>query len=452
MKRFVKSFGMAAFFLLALLFFRTDAKAATAPHIVGQEEVIYLDGRDKIAVLGDNIISVTYSSDKKTVATVSKDGVVKPKKKGKATIRAKVTYKKNGKKTTKTLKYQVQVLGKSTEYFVYTKTNRILRLKDKAKKLESLYIPGYNAKGKITAMYGGSLAYNENLKYLYVSDNLETFVPHVEDIYPHSLMHCPNLKSVHLGKNYGYLQYMYNCPSIEHITVDERNKNYKVVDDVYFSKDGKNLCYYPAGKRDAAYVIPEGTERVYGYAFYGARYLQSVTLPETVKSLGEGAFYAGSLQEVHMPEYAAINMEEGYVFAECRNLKSLRLPEGVTSIYRMCCNCTALESVELPASFSASWWLSSAFTGCSSLKNIQLNGGCEACRVIDGVVFSMDGRELYLYPAGKTDIASYTVPDGTEVIWEYAFYDASCTEVRIPASVKIEEDAFRKDTDIKIIQ
>ena len=54
----------------------------------------------------DNVEKITYSTSKKSVATVNKNGTVTTKKSGKVTIRAKVLLK-NGK--TKTVKMTVTV-------------------------------------------------------------------------------------------------------------------------------------------------------------------------------------------------------------------------------------------------------------------------------------------------------------------------------------------------------
>lgn len=61
---------------------------------------------------------VSWSSSKKTVASVSKKGRIKAKKKGKATIRCKIAYGKNKSKT-KTLKCKISVTGKKKKSVVY---------------------------------------------------------------------------------------------------------------------------------------------------------------------------------------------------------------------------------------------------------------------------------------------------------------------------------------------
>lgn len=58
----------------------------------------------------DNVVKVTYTTSKKSVATVNKNGTVKAKRPGKVTVKAKVALR-NGK--TKTVKMTLTVKKKN---------------------------------------------------------------------------------------------------------------------------------------------------------------------------------------------------------------------------------------------------------------------------------------------------------------------------------------------------
>jgi hypothetical protein len=64
--------------------------------------------------------------------------------------------------------------------------------------------------------------------------------------------------------------------------------------------------------------------------------------------------------------------------------------------------------------------------------------------VVDGVIFSADRKTLIKYPDDKIG-EEYTVPEGTEVIGENAFYfNYSLQNLVLPLSLnRIEDDAFR---------
>jgi hypothetical protein len=50
-----------------------------------------------------------------------------------------------------------------------------------------------------------------------------------------------------------------NLEEVDHVEVDENNPNYKAVDDVIFTKDGRKLIYCPPNKHEQ-YEVPAGTK------------------------------------------------------------------------------------------------------------------------------------------------------------------------------------------------
>ena len=99
-------------------------------------------------------------------------------------------------------------------------------------------------------------------------------------------------------------------------------------------------------------------------------YNDSITLPETVKTIGASAFTNCSrLQNINIPEgVASIGAS---AFAGCKKLKQLVLPSGLLEIPEQLCNlCEALDSVKLPAGLTII--PQKAFTGCSSLRSIKI--------------------------------------------------------------------------------
>ena len=77
-----------------------------------------------------------------------------------------------------------------------------------------------------------------------------------------------------------------SASNLKSIAVSASNPNYKAVDGVLFSKDGKKLIAYPAQKAGASYTVPDGVETILGYAFADNDNLTELTLPEGVKSIG----------------------------------------------------------------------------------------------------------------------------------------------------------------------
>lgn len=102
------------------------------------------------------------------------------------------------------------------------------------------------------------------------------------------------------------------CFELTDLKFVEKNKKYKIEDNVLFTADGKKLLACP-GNNKTSYVIPEGVEEICDYAFYGAYRepfpyslyeegsstfgtledfpgLREITFPSTLKRIGDGAF------------------------------------------------------------------------------------------------------------------------------------------------------------------
>jgi hypothetical protein len=136
----------------------------------------------------------------------------------------------------------------------------------------------------------------------------------VVSIGSHVFYGCSSLTSVTISANVtsiGEWVFAY-CSSLKTISVSPENRQYKDIDGVLFTKDGKMLHSYPAGGRTvytippgvisigewafainglASVTIPSSVTSIGDRAFHGCTKLTSVTIPTSVKSIGEGAFY-----------------------------------------------------------------------------------------------------------------------------------------------------------------
>ena len=145
-------------------------------------------------------------------------------------------------------------------------------------------------------------------------------------------------------------------------------------------------------------------------AFHGLVNIKSVTIPDTVTSIGSSAFEGcTSLTGVTIPD--SVTSIGSYAFSSCTNLTSVTIGNGVTSIG------------ELP------------FDECTSLTSIDVDPDNAYYKSIDGNLCNKDGKTLIIYAPGKTD-ATFSIPDGVTSISGYAFYGCtSLTGVTIPDSV-----------------
>lgn len=170
-------------------------------------------------------------------------------------------------------------------------------------------------------------------------------------------------------------------------------------------------------------------------AFSNCFGLESVYIPETVKSIGSNAFKGCSKLSSVSIEGEGLETIGNQAFMECRSLTEITIPRSVTAIdQNVFSGCLFLENVTLPetityissGAFQNCGQLQSivmpeqlmsigedAFNGCTGLTSVTLNDGLQR---IDGYAFS-----------GCNRLTEITIPENVTSIASYAFYN--CTKL-----------------------
>ena len=168
---------------------------------------------------------------------------------------------------------------------------------------------------------------------------------------------------------------------------------------------GSYTYYIPSSLKS---VTVTGGNILYG-AFYNCTGLTSVTITNSVKSIGRGAF-------------------DG-----CSGLTSITIPNSVKSIGRGAfAGCSGLTSITIPNSVKSIG--SSAFSGCTGLTTVNWNAtACTSAGSSGSPIFK-----------DCSNLATVNIGDNVKIIPSYAF--AGCTgltSITIPDSVtSIDKDAF----------
>ncbi|MBQ9531438.1 MAG: leucine-rich repeat domain-containing protein [Eubacterium sp.] len=122
-------------------------------------------------------------------------------------------------------------------------------------------------------------------------------------------------------------------------------------------------------------------------------------------------------------------------------LTSITIPNSVTSIGNDAFRCCNLTCITIPS--SVTYIGKGAFIGCTDLTSITVDSNNSNYSSQDGVLFNKEKTILVQYPTGKIR-TNYTIPDSVTSIGKYAFVGCNgLTSITIPDGVtNIGEEAF----------
>lgn len=173
-------------------------------------------------------------------------------------------------------------------------------------------------------------------------------------------------------------------------------------------------------------VIENGITKIGNYAFNSCLYLESISFPATLESIGEKAFVnagrnhseklvvdlPGSLRSIGMGAFGG------------SNIKNLTIPGRVTYVGQNAFGHSAVESLEIISSNTSIY--NTAFVGCENLKTVKLPEGI----TIDRTAFQgCESVETVYYTGSEESYAAmdFLSSPNTNISWADTYYNQPAT-------------------------
>lgn len=239
------------------------------------------------------------------------------------------------------------------------------------------------------------------------------------------------------------------CTSLTSFTVDSSSKSFAAQNGALYNYYKTTLYACPSGLT-GEYTVVDGAVMIRDKAFSCCYGITKINLPSSMQTVSGLAFqYCTSLSELSASG-SYLKTENGILYSAdmtrlvyypAAKTGDANVKDGVTKIADFAfVSCADTPRVTLPATVSA---ISTyAFCYAVTVERIDVASENKTYKSIDGVVYSLDGKTLYLVPNAYS--GSLTVAPGTETIAEAALFNCSdITYIGLPDGLlKISDYSF----------
>lgn len=132
---------------------------------------------------------------------------------------------------------------------------------------------------------------------------------------------CSSLHTIEVPTLVESIETSAGCTALTEINVQAGNSHYSSKDGVLLSGDGKNILWFPMGKK-GEYTLPSTVTTVGDYAFRNCR-IETFRFADGLTSIGKYAFYNSSVKEVSLP--STVKQIPTGLFQKCADLTTVHL-------------------------------------------------------------------------------------------------------------------------------
>lgn len=183
----------------------------------------------------------------------------------------------------------------------------------------------------------------------------------------------------------------------------------------------------------------------------GNSQFKHIILPETLKTIGQGAFTnCTKLEDIIIPN--SVEIVKILAFQGCTNLKTVKLSEGMTAIAgALFYGCESLENIEIPNSvdhFMESMenqmadmeqMMDDAMKYCDDFMMMYLGGSAfQGCTSLQTVILPNNIKNIAFNTFnGCSNLTKIELPEGLTYIGSYAFSGTPLKNIEIPTSISM---------------
>ena len=212
--------------------------------------------------------------------------------------------------------------------------------------------------------------------------------------------------------------------------ITERQFNDKAGRRFLLDEDGGITKYLGASE---TVIIPDGSSRIGGAAFYECTFLNHVTIPNSVTSISRWAFY-GCKNITCLDIPGSVTTIGERAFYNCTSLRDLHIAHGVKSIGNLAFSyCSSLTHLTIPDSVILIG--NSAFCDCKNLSEVTIGSGIVN---LENSCFENCGN-----------LSSVTIPKTVTKIGWKAF--AKCPNLTIHAPAGSYAENYAKEHNIPFV-